>query len=258
MTEVVIDTNGLLMPFQFDLNLDRELDRVVGDADVYVPSSVKSELEGINEKAALELIKKYRDVEVQQSGDEGVLEAAEELGGVIMTNDKELKKRALDRNIPVAYLRSGTHLELVGEDMVLTEKGSEEETSIILKGEIVSGVGEAKYFLALEGYKKRFREKFGFEPFEGTLNVKVEDRALKKYRRLKEENGRLIEGFVEKGKRFGNVECFPSTIEDTECILILPEKTRYEEQIELVSKHKLRDELDLEDGNEVTVQVRIP
>ncbi len=258
MTDVVLDTNGLLMPFQFDLNLDKELDRLVGERNVYVPSSVRDELEGLDEKAALQLSKKYSQLEVEQSGDDGVLEAAEELDALILTNDKGLKERSLSRKIPVAYLRSGTHLELVGEELMLTGNGDQEKDTLKLEGEIVSGVGEARYFLALEGYKKRFRKKFGFEPFEGTLNVKLEGDSLEKYRSLKEKKGMLIEGFVEKGKRFGEVKCFQSTIEGTGCILIMPEKTRYEKQLELVSQYKLRDELDLEDEDKVSVKVKLP
>jgi len=259
MTKVILDANSLLMPFQFSINLDQELRRLIGNAQIYVPSSVIDELTALDKKAPLELSKKYREVNVEKDGDDGVLEAARKLGGVVVTNDKELKKRALDQNNPVAFLRSKSHLELIGEDFLLGgKKDSPEQEIIEFRGKVVSGVGEARYFLALKGYKKRFRETFGFEPFEGTLNVRLREENLKKYKDLKERDGILIEGFVEKGKRFGYVECFPSKINGVDSLLIMPERSRYDEQAEIVAENKLRDELDLEDGDEVSIVVKVP
>lgn len=260
MTKVILDTNALLMPFQFSLNLDDEIQRLVVDPQIYVPSSVMDELRSLERKAPLELGERYRKISVEKQGDDGVLEAARKLNGMIVTNDKGLKKRALKRKIPVGYLRSESHLELIGEDLLLTksEKDEEEKETVELKGEVVSGVEEARYFLSLKGYKKRFRETFGFEPFEGTLNVKLDGNTLEKYERLKEKEGIHIEGFVEKGEKFGSVECFPSEVNGVYSLVILPEKTRYEDQVEIVAEDKLRDELGLEDGDEVKIIVKVP
>jgi len=117
-----------MMPFQFNLNLDDEIERLLGDvsSSTYVPSSVVQELRGLDSQAALDLSEKYRKVEVEKKGDDGVLEAAEKLNGLIVTNDKELKKRALRKKIPVAFLRSKSHLELIGDDWLLT-KGDDED-----------------------------------------------------------------------------------------------------------------------------------
>ncbi len=260
MTKVILDTNALLMPFQFSINLDDEIRRLVGSPKVYVPSSVVEELRSLEEKAALELSDRYRKVRVEKDGDDGVLEAAEKLNGMIVTNDKGLKKRALDRKIAVGFLRSRSHLELIGEDHMFTQGGKNEENEDILKlrGKVVSGVGEARYFMALEGYKRRFREKFGFEPFEGTLNVELDGEALEKFNVLKDKEGISIDGFVEKGKKFASVECFPAKINGAESLVILPEKTRYEDQAEIAAEEKLRKRLGLEDGDEVEVLVKIP
>ncbi len=258
MPNVILDTNALLMPFQFSLNLDEEIKRLVGSPNIYVPSSVMNELKGLNEKAPLQLSKKYEKIEVNSSGDDGVLEAADELNAMIVTNDKELKNRALEQNIPVAYLRSKSHLELEGEDYFLTriEDDDQQKKRIELEGKVVSGVEEARYFLALIGYKKRFREKLGFEPFEGTLNVKLEGEDLEKYEKIKEKEGIFIEGFVEKGQNFGSVECYPANIDGVDSYLIIPQKSRYSSQAEIISKDKLRDELDLNDGDKIVLEVK--
>ncbi len=139
-----------------------------------------------------------------------------------------------------------------------------DEQDIELEGKVVSGVNEGQYFLALEGYKSRFLEKFGFEPFEGTLNVRLEGDDLEKYERLKEKQGENIESFEEGGKRFGGVKCFPSSLEkkdgknqvNTNTLIIVPEKTRYEKVMEIVSEFELRDKLDLKDGDKIKVYIR--
>lgn len=46
---------------------------------------------------------------------------------------------------------------------------------ITLEGRVVSGMGEGAYYMSLEGYRKQFREKLGYEPFPGTLNIKLSD-----------------------------------------------------------------------------------
>ncbi|MFO8108905.1 MAG: twitching motility protein PilT [Thermoplasmata archaeon] len=115
MTSVVLDANALMMPFQFNINLDFEMSRLFGDPDVYIPSSVMYELKGLKRKDALMLAEKYDIYEVDSKRDEGVLQAAAELKAVLVTNDGELRKRAREQDIPVAYLRKKAYLEVDGE-----------------------------------------------------------------------------------------------------------------------------------------------
>jgi len=37
---VVLDANALMMPFQYRINIDMELQRLLGNPAVYVPTSV--------------------------------------------------------------------------------------------------------------------------------------------------------------------------------------------------------------------------
>ena len=55
--------------------------------------------------------------------------------------------------------------------------------TIEFKGTIVSGMGEGAYYMSLDGYKKQFKEKLGYEPYPGTLNVKLVDRISMNSRR---------------------------------------------------------------------------
>jgi rRNA-processing protein FCF1 len=117
---VVLDANALMMPFQFKLNIDLELERLLGSFEVVVPSTVVEELKNVartqknsEAKVALKLASKYRIVEAEGRGDDAVLSAAKEMGAVLLTNDAELRKRARKAGLRTACLRSRTHLEMV-------------------------------------------------------------------------------------------------------------------------------------------------
>ncbi|MCK5548509.1 MAG: twitching motility protein PilT [Thermoplasmata archaeon] len=117
-TIVVLDTNALLMPFQFGVNLDSELKRLLGSCEIIVPSSVLEELKRIRErrlaKAAGDLALKFKVVRTREKGDEAILQVARKLRAAVVTNDRELIKALKKLKIPVIYLRSRTHLELSG------------------------------------------------------------------------------------------------------------------------------------------------
>ncbi len=262
MTDVILDTNALLMPFQFDLNLDSELERLFGDPDVYVPTCVTLELQGLGRKDALQLSKKYREVSVEKRGDRGVLEAAERLNGAVVTNDKELKREARERRIPVVFLRSKSHLVLMGEEDLDGDMDDEKLQAnghlMTLEGKVTSGAGEGSDFLALKGYKEQIKELYDMVPFEGTLNIELDHEYLNNFEHLKEREGHILHGFEKEDESFGKVTTFPSKLQDEDCITVIPEKSRYEQTIEVIAPSKLREKLDLEDGQEVKLLVYMP
>lgn len=117
---VVLDANALMMPFQFRVNLDRELHRLVGAVPVLVPSSVVDELSGLEDKharAAVSLAGKYEVVETFSKGDDAVLEVAVDRCAAIVTNDRGLIARAKEGGVPVIRLRSGRYLVLTGDEV---------------------------------------------------------------------------------------------------------------------------------------------
>src|SRR5919112_2498767 len=54
---------------------------------------------------------------------------------------------------------------------------------VIIKGKIVTGMGEGSYYMSKKGYKDQFSEKLGYEPYPGTLNVKLEEQTYKDTKR---------------------------------------------------------------------------
>jgi rRNA-processing protein FCF1 len=114
---LVMDSNGLLMPFQFRLNVDKEIRRLLGEVRVLVPSSVLGELcrmDTKEAKAALALAAKYERVETSLDGDDAVIDVADRYSAAVLTNDRELIGRLKVRSIPVLRLRSGRFLVLTG------------------------------------------------------------------------------------------------------------------------------------------------
>jgi len=110
---IVLDANALLMPFQFKVNLDRELKRLFGETPVLVPSSVLGELANTldkNAKAALALARKYHIAETELSGDDAVLDVAVKNDAAVVTNDRELIRRLRAQGIPVIRLRAERYL----------------------------------------------------------------------------------------------------------------------------------------------------
>jgi len=113
MQKVVLDTNALLMPFEVTINIDLELQRLLGSCEIYVPGPVIGELKRIESKharAALSLASKYRIAETSRQGDEGIIQVATELDAYVLTNDRELRSRLRKLGIRTIFLRSGKYL----------------------------------------------------------------------------------------------------------------------------------------------------
>ncbi|HUK28096.1 MAG TPA: hypothetical protein VLV31_06710 [Candidatus Acidoferrales bacterium] len=126
--KVILDTNFLMIPFQFNLDVFQEIEYLLQKkVDFVVPSSVKSELTGISARGgegaaeaslALQLASRCRVVEVTlnpgESVDDAIVKASQKLSAVVATTDIELKKRLRDINVPVVYLRDKSKLEIEG------------------------------------------------------------------------------------------------------------------------------------------------
>lgn len=126
-----------------------------------------------------------------------------------------------------------------------------------IRGIVSSGRSEGQYFVNLEEYKQQFREKLGFEPYLGTLNLRIIDRkSIKSKNNLSRIPSVVIQGFTRDGKTYGAVKCFKALINKTErCVVLIIERTHYEDVIEVLAPVKLREKLDLKDGDLVELEV---
>ena len=124
-----------------------------------------------------------------------------------------------------------------------------------LVGRVTSGLGEGSYYVRQEGYRKQFKRELGFDPYPGTLDLKLDKASLERKEVLHELLGKHIEGFATSERTFGPVKCFPATLRGTEVAVVLPLRTHLTNMIEILAPKRLRKELKLKDGDEVKVKV---
>jgi riboflavin kinase len=149
----------------------------------------------------------------------------------------------------LAILRS-VHKEL---DAILSEK----PRMLKLVGQVVSGVGEGSYYVGQMGYRQQFKRELGFDPYPGTLDIKLDKASLELRATLLELPGRQIEGFSTPERTFGPVKCFPAMLRETKAAVILPSRSHYSDVIELIAPKNLRRSLKISDGDVVKVEVMI-
>ena len=130
--------------------------------------------------------------------------------------------------------------------------------SITLEGVVFTGLGEGAYYISKERYRKQFIEKLGFEPYPGTLNLKLTtDYDVKTRSELEAYPAIEIEGFRNEDRTFGSVKCYPVTIENkVKGALILALRSHYDASVlEIIAPVFLRKQLKLKDGHKVKVEV---
>jgi riboflavin kinase, archaea type len=133
--------------------------------------------------------------------------------------------------------------------------------SITLEGTIFTGLGEGAYYITKEHYRKQFIEKLGFDPYPGTLNLKLTgDYDIKARMEIESYPAIEIEGFKNEDRTFGVVKCYPVLIENkVKGALITALRTHYDVSVlEIIAPACLRRQLNLKDGNKVKIEVLTP
>lgn len=125
--EVVIDTNFFMVPFQFNVDIIDELERVLPSYKLTTPIFVINELKGLkrNNKGKIRLnadlalkLANSSNIEIKDislENNETVDDALLRVSEVLATNDIELKKRARKKGITVAYLRQKKYIAIDGK-----------------------------------------------------------------------------------------------------------------------------------------------
>ena len=132
--------------------------------------------------------------------------------------------------------------------------------SITLEGVLFSGLGEGAYYITKEGYRKQFIEKLGFDPYPGTLNIKLTtDYDVKSLSELETYPAIELEGFEDESRTFGSVKCYPAVINNkVKGAVINALRSHYGLSVlEIVAPTFLRNSLKLKDGNKVKVEILI-
>jgi len=127
--KVILDSNALFVPLKFRIDIDEKLGELIKmPFEPVLLSPVVKELKTIvrsgspiwrkNASFALKLAEKYRvtkvETETETSTDDIIVRIAGEWKCPVFTNDKQLKKRLRDINVPVIYVRQKSLLKMEG------------------------------------------------------------------------------------------------------------------------------------------------
>lgn len=133
-----------------------------------------------------------------------------------------------------------------------------EEEKLKVNGVVFSGLGEGAYYISLNGYRRQFMSKLGFEPYPGTLNLRLESAVDRKIRSdLMTREGIHIEGF-ENGKRtYGGAKCFRAEVngEENGAVLIIERTSHDDSVMEIIAPANLRRKFNLKDGSLVRITI---
>jgi riboflavin kinase len=129
--------------------------------------------------------------------------------------------------------------------------------SVTLEGTVFTGLGEGAYYITKETYRKQFLEKLGFDPYPGTLNLKLtSDYDIKTRMELEAYPAIEVEGFRNEDRSFGLVKCYPVMIDNkVKGALLSALRTHYDVSVlEIIAPVCLRKHLNLKDGNKVKIE----
>ena len=121
-----------------------------------------------------------------------------------------------------------------------------------LDGEVTTGLGKAAYFLSQDFYVENFIKNCGFKPFPGTLNIIVPESYLNQINDVKDN----CENIIKPKEGFGAVKYIKAVLNDEiEGAIVFPAKTEHTENyLEFIAEEKLRDKLNLKDGDVVSIE----
>ncbi|NOJ29265.1 MAG: riboflavin kinase [Nitrososphaeraceae archaeon] len=144
------------------------------------------------------------------------------------------------------------------------------------EGIVVSGMGEGAYYMSLEGYRKQFKEKLGYIPFPGTLNIKLTEKIfILTKKELIKYPSTFIEGFNDNIRTYGWVRCYhciiskinndlkfqeknDATIKPIDGEIVILERTHYDEtMLELISPIPLKEKLGLKIGEKIKLKLSL-
>ena len=131
-----------------------------------------------------------------------------------------------------------------------------------LTGAVTGGMGEGRHYITLSGYQSQFRDRLGYEPYPGTLNLELTDESVRRRSAVDSLSPIPIDGWENDERTYGPAVCYPASVTITDgdtyegAHVIEPKRTHHDaDQLELIAPDRLRDTLELADGDHLTVYV---
>ncbi|HKZ90010.1 MAG TPA: DUF120 domain-containing protein [Thermoplasmata archaeon] len=199
---------------------------------------------------------------------ESISLSSRELGKVIGVSQQSASQRILEliqsglvsRDLATRRQRirvTPKGLDLLRKEYADYQRIFEVRETLTISGVVSSGLGEGAFYMRQKGYREQFRKKLWFEPYEGTMNLKIQRADLAKLEVLRQQPGIEIGGFEAAGRTFGGAKCFLATMGHLDGAVIIPIRTHHTDVLEFISKHAVRAALDLKDGDSVELVVKL-
>lgn len=131
---------------------------------------------------------------------------------------------------------------------------------INLRGRVFSGLGQGAYFTGLDWVGEQCREKLGFTPFPGTLNLRADPAALAALRLAANAQGVEI---TPPTADFCPARALPLSLNGEPAAAILPQaedfagETHGSDVIEVIAPLALKEKLNLRDGDAVSLSYQV-
>ncbi len=133
---------------------------------------------------------------------------------------------------------------------------SKNTTGMLLAGKISSGVGEGAYYMSLKEYVVQFKEKIGYVPYPGTLNIMLDEISSANLLNMlaTKEPDAMIDGFSDGKRTYGWVKCYKCIVDGKKCHLVRLERTHHEDGlVEIISKINLRRTCKMHDDSSARI-----
>ncbi|MGA1793547.1 MAG: DUF120 domain-containing protein [Thermoplasmatota archaeon] len=207
--------------------------------------------------AQLGAMERYINLTTRELGD--LLGTSQQSASLYLQNlEKEGLVRRVRRNKGTSVTITKDGMEVLQNLYGMLRSVFETSRVVDVRGSVSRGLGEGAYYLSQKQYIDQIRELFGFEPFNGTLNITLNPKDSPILDLLKKGPGIIVEGFVSGGRTFGTCICYPCSIGGKNGVIMVPNRTVHTSTLEIVSDVKFRDVLGLKDGDQVDVSVTYP
>lgn len=122
-----------------------------------------------------------------------------------------------------------------------------------IKGIVTSGQGKGAYFMSQPVYQAQFKEKLNFNPFPGTLNIKIGEKESDSIHSIPHDKLTNIEG----KENFGDVLLIKAILnDDIHGAVVFPKKTTHGKNIlEFITSINLKESLGIKNGDEVKLNL---
>lgn len=167
----------------------------------------------------------------------------------------------------ISSLEKEGYIEKTSEGIKLTRKAYDEMSKEYAKlrqifegsemeitGKLQKGIGEGQYYMTLPQYKKQIKEKLGFDPYPGTLNIRLDGEELWKRGHLLQLDPIVISGFKDRNRTYGDLFAYHCRLEGHNCAIIVPLRTHHPSGIiEIICDFDIRKKLKKKDGDMIKV-----